>query len=389
MSRPPRLAERLLHFFLPNDDRDEILGDLAETYTLRRERSLLSSTAWYWAQVFMLPAWILGAALGSFRFEAAEIKRAIRGLLSSPGFTLVAVLSLGLGVGVTTAISGALQALLFEKLPVERPEELSLVYHTWPEDWEGGQYGSSSSADPRDGANVHSNVSYPAFELAQRAMAGSAELAGYAFLREISVVAGDGPAMAAGGMLVSGNYVSTLRLGMALGRPLTEGDNVPGARSAVLSHSYWQRSFSGDPDIVGREVRLNGRPFEIVGVAKEGYIGLSPRGFFGPSDVIVPLPENELFLNLRPREGETTLTATLIHWVRLIARTPEGTETEPLRQALSSTLQNHMVEVGGIAEAVSDDLDIRMLEGSAGSTRCGRTRRVLSGSSASLSSSCC
>jgi len=284
MIRPPRLAERILHAALPRDERLEVLGDLAEAHAARAQEGRLGANLWYWAQVLMVPVWLTGLALGSTRVEAGDVRRTFRGLARSPGFTLVAVLSLGLGIGATTAISGALKALLFDTLPVDRPEELSLVYHSWPDEWDGGQYGSGNATDPRDGEQVASNVSYPAFRLAQK-VAAPVELAGYAFIREMSVVIGDAPALAAGGMMVSGNYFSTLRLGMALGRPLTEDDDVLGGRNAVLSHSYWLRAFGGDPDVVGREVLLNGDPFRIVGVAQEDYVGLSPGGFFGPSEV--------------------------------------------------------------------------------------------------------
>jgi predicted permease len=366
MSRPPRIAERLLHALLPLHERDEVLGDLAEAHGLRAARSPLAANVWYWAQVLMIPIWILGSAMGSTRFDVAEVRRTVRGLVQSPGFALVAVLSLGLGIGATTAISGALQALLFVTLPVGNPEEVSLLYHTWPEEWEGGQYGSSNAMDPGDGATVFSNISYPAYQLAREAVGESIELAGYAFIREMSVVRGDAPAMAASGMLVSGNYFSTLRLGVALGRPLTEADNIPEPRSAVLSHSYWLRAFGGDPRIVDSEVLLNGRPFTIVGVAEEGYVGLSPGGFFGPSEVILPLTANDLFITLRPRDGETTMTAKLIHWIRLVARTPAGSNVEPIREVMNATLRGHLIEVGVVEAGVAADFDMRFLEGKRG-----------------------
>jgi predicted permease len=365
MSRPPRLAEGLLRALLPADDREEILGDLAEAHELRRRESALAADAWYWAQMLLVPAWLFGAALRGLEVAPAEMKRTVRSLVGSPGFALVAVLSLGLGIGATTSISGALHALLFLELPVERPDELSLIYHTWPDNWEGGQYGSSSHEDEA-GEYVYSNISYPAFELAQREAEGWMDLAGYAFIREMSVVPGDGPALAAGGMMVSGSYFSTLRLGMALGRPLTEGDNVPGANSAVLSHSFWLRAFGGDPEIVGRSVQLNGRSFTVVGVAQEGYIGLSPGGFFGPSDVMVPLAASDLFVTLRPPEGETAMTAPLIHWVRLVARVPTDTRPGPLQKSFGSALRSYMVEAGVVAEADADDFEMRFLEGRRG-----------------------
>ena len=366
MIRPPRSAEKLLAALLPIDDRDEILGDLAESFVLRASRAPIRARVWYWMQVLMVPAWLLGSALASVRVEPAEFRRTLRGLVQQPAFTLVAVLSLGMGIGATTAISGALHALLFVTLPVENPQELSLVYHTWPEQWEGGQYGSSQTVDHTDGSTAFSNVSYPVFE-AVRAEAGTAiDLAGFAFVREMSVVLGDAPAIAAGGMLVSGNYFSTLKLPMAMGRPLTEGDSDPTVRSAVLSHSYWLRAFGGDPDIVGRDMMLNGRPFRVVGVAARGYVGLSPGGFFGPSDVIIPMQWVSEFIGISSRDGGTPLTRDDVHWVRLIARTPARTNVEPVRVALSSTAQTEMIEGGIIQPDARGDVDFRFLEGRRG-----------------------
>jgi len=366
MIRPPHIAERLLSTLLPMDDRDEVLGDLAESYALRASRNRLGARIWYWAQVLMVPAWLLGSGLTASRFEPAELRRTVRSLLRQPAFTIVAVLSLGLGIGATTAISGALHALLFVTLPVENPEELSLVYHGWPEEWEGSQYGSNQTTDPTDGRRVFSNVSYPVFAALQAEAGDAIDLAGYAFIREMSVVLGDTPALAAGGMLVSANYFSTLRLSMAVGRPLGEGDSDPAVRSAVLSHSYWMRGFGGDPEIVGREMLLNGRPFQIVGVASKGYVGLSPGGFFGPSDVIVPMQWVSDFIGIPSRDGGTPQTRADVHWVRLISRTPDTTTLEPVRMALSTTAQTEMVEGGIIQADVRSDVDLRFLDGRRG-----------------------
>jgi predicted permease len=364
--RPPRIAERLLSLLLPIDDSDEILGDLAESYGVRADRSPFQANVWYWAQVLMVPAWLLGSGLTALKVEPAELKRTLRGLVRQPGFAIVAVLSLGLGIGATTAISGALHSLLFITLPVENPEELSLVYHTWPEEWEGGQYASSQTTDHADGKLVFSNVSYPVFEAVQAEAGDAIDLAGFAFVREMSVVLGDAPALAAGGMLVSGNYFSTLKLSMAVGRPLTEGDSDPGVRSAVLSHSYWLRAFGGDPGIVGREMMLNGRPFQIIGVSAKGYVGLSPGGFFGRSDVIVPMQWVSEFIGITSRDGGAPRERADVHWVRLISRSQASTSLEPLRMALSATAQSEMVAAGIIQADVRSDMEFRFMEGRRG-----------------------
>lgn len=367
MNRPPRLAESILSALLPRSERDEVVGDLSEAYRRRSVTSGPAATFWYWRQVVLVPGWFLASAVGSVRFDAAEFRRTLRALTRAPGFTIVAVLSLGLGVGATTAIAGALYSLLFVSLPVDRPDELTMVYHTWPERWQGSQYGSSSSEDPRDGARVASNISWPAFETLNRTVEDDVGLSAYAFVREMSVVSGDGPAVAAGGMLVSGDYFRTLRLETEMGRTLNEADDrVGSAPVVVLSHSFWSRAFGADPSALGTTVLLNGEPFEIVGVAEEGYVGLSPGGFFGPSDLILPITWHDTFLSMGLRDGETLRTAAQTHWVRLIARVPRGLDADVVSRGWTATLAEHMVEAGVIAEADAGDMQIRFLEGKRG-----------------------
>lgn len=367
MRRPPRFAELLLGRLLPRADREEVLGDLAESYRRRAARAPWAATPWYWLQVVLVPAWLWGAGVTRMRIDVPEVRRTVRSLAKSPGFTVVAVLSLGLGIGATTAISGAVRALLLVTLPVEGPDEMSLVYHTWPEEWERSQYGSSSAVDPEDGSQVASNISWPAYEVLKASVGPEVGLSAYSFVREMSVVFGDAPARVAGGMLVSGDYFTTLKLGMHLGRPLNPADDRPGARPvAVLAHHHWTRAFGADPAVVGETVHLNGEAFEIVGVARKGYVGLSPGGFFGPGDFIVPITNHNTFLNMRVREGETLRTAALIHWVRLIARIPADVDRVALSRAWSSVLAAHMAEAGVIAAGDVADMQIRPMEGRRG-----------------------
>lgn len=367
MIRPPRLPETLLSALLPRDDRDEILGDLSEEFARRRSEAPVRAVLWYWLQIVLIPGWLLGAGARSLRMDAADVKRSIRGLVRTPAFTLVAVLSLGLGIGATAAIAGAIQALLLVSLPVEAPEELSLVYHSWPDEWEGGQYGSGSTEDPLGGRQLHSNISWPAWEALRAGTPPEVSVAAYTFVRELSVVRRDAPALAAGGMLVSGGYFETLSLGMHLGRPLTPVDEADGAAPVVvLSHDFWQRAFGGDASILGTTLRLNGRDFEVVGVSARGYVGLSPGGFFGPSDVIVPVSHHPTFLSIGVSAGQTLETDPLRHWLRPIARVPGHVARPDLAARWTNLLQGEMVAGGVIAEGDADDMRVRLLDGSRG-----------------------
>jgi predicted permease len=196
-----------------------------------------------------------------------DIRYGARQLRKNPGFTGVAVLTLALGIGANSVIFSLVHALLLHPLPVERPEQLAAVYTS---DFSGTQYGTSSYPD------------YVDFRDRNQVFSGTVAYMPTAFSLNI-----DGATERAFGEIVSGNYFSTLGVAPALGRGfLPEEDRTPGERAvAVISHKLWQNRFGGDPDILGRAIKLNGHPFTIVGVAPEKHSGLI-RGI--ASDLWVP-----------------------------------------------------------------------------------------------------
>lgn len=376
MKGPPRAAEALLGAVLPSSDRDEILGDLSEAYSRRATRSIFGARLWYWGQAVTLPFWIRGSIVRP-TFHRTEVRQVLRGLLSSPAFTAVAVVSLGLGIGATAAIGGALDALLLRTLPVDDPHAVGLVYHSWPERWEGGQYGSNSTTDPTDGSRLVSNVSYPAWQLLRGSTSEPTRLAAFAIIRELAVQGEVGPPLAVGGMLVSEEYFATLGLRPALGRVIGEGDAQPGADPvAVVSHGLWQRALGGDPDIVGRSIRLNGTSHRIIGVTPKDYVGLSPGGFGTPVDVTLPLSSAGDFLGINTADDRPLTTSALTHWIRILTRIPPGVDGAALERAWTEALRGHLVEVGVIAAADRGDVAMRVLDGSRGldSLRAGTQR---------------
>lgn len=368
MRRPPAVAEALLGALIRRERRDEILGDLAEVYARRCERgSTVLADLWYWSQLVAVPSWLLASAVRTMDLDGGDLRRTIRGFRRHPGFALIAVVSLAVGIGATSAIIGTLRALLFTELPVERPDELALVYHTRPGAWQGAQYGSSATTDPADGVQLHSNYSYPAYESIGAAADRVVELAAFAFLRELSAVAGDRPAVAAAAMLVSGGYFRTLRLRTVLGRPLgDEDDQLGGERVVVLSHEFWNRVYSADPAAIGSGLLVNGERYEVVGVAEPNYVGLSPGGFFPPSDLTIPLAAHDHLLTYgRPQGGSWRTTPTL-HWLRLIARVPASVQPDRIREALSSAFAGAVVDGAVVSEADAAAIDVRLVPGARG-----------------------
>ena len=196
-----------------------------------------------------------------------DLRYAVRLLLKAPAFTAVAALSLGLGIGGNTAIFGVVNALFFMPLPVADPESVVAVYTS---DFSGPRYGNSSHPDfldLRDEPGLFDSLAAYSFE----PLALMTE-------REPSRVWSE---------LVSGDYFSTLGVGMALGRGLGLPDDAENAApAAVLGHGLWKRRFGGDESFLGRSLTLSGTVFTVVGVAPEGFTGMR-RGV--AAEVWVPL----------------------------------------------------------------------------------------------------
>jgi macrolide transport system ATP-binding/permease protein len=192
-----------------------------------------------------------------FESLARDIRYTGRWLRRSPGFSLVAVLSLGLGIGFNTAIFALVDALLLRPLPVGEPARLVDLYTSGAD---GDAYSTSSVPD-LDDFRQHTEV----FE-------GIA-----AFSPMFSAVSRDDRARLVLGEVVSGNYFTLLGVHARLGRTLLPEDDVPGAsRAAVVSSSYWQRELGADPTAIGRTLRIRGQSFTIVGVLDPSFAGMVP-----------------------------------------------------------------------------------------------------------------
>jgi len=188
---------------------------------------------------------------------------AIRTLWASPMFTLTAVLSLAIGIGSTAVIFGLADTYLIRPWPgIADPDRLVEV-------------GRIDMAGPGpDTGDGFSTFSYPNY---QDYVARQSVFQSFAASRIGDAVGlGDGTrASRVSGAYVTSNYFSTLGTPIALGRDFVPDDlqlAVP-ASVAIISHRLWRSQFGGDPDVIGREVQLNGRPFRIIGVAAAGFNG--------------------------------------------------------------------------------------------------------------------
>jgi predicted permease len=186
-----------------------------------------------------------------------DLRYTLRRLRQTPGFTFLAVASLGIGLGAVTTIYSLVNAFLLRPLPL--PEPGRLVY----------AYESST-----DGSGFHSFSYLQYRDLARR----TRSLSGLAAFDVAPLsVKTTGEAQIALGLVVSGNYFETLGARPALGRFfVSEEDATPGTHPvAVVSHAFWRRQLGGDSSAVGRVIQVNSRAFTIVGVAPASFTGVS------------------------------------------------------------------------------------------------------------------
>jgi len=223
-----------------------------------------------------------------------EVRFALRQLVRRPGLTLAAVASLALGIGANTAIFSLSHSLLFRPLEVTEPQRLASVFTSQAG---GPQYGNTSYPDYLD------------YRERNQAFSGMA-----AHTTAPMALAATGQPEIVWGQLVSGNYFSLLGVEAALGRSfLPEEDEAFGAHAvAVLSHAAWQDRFGGDPQVLGRTIRINDYPFTVVGVA--------PPGFFG----LFSLPEVEVWAPLAMAQQALPYTPNIQSrvdpWLQLVGR---------------------------------------------------------------------
>ncbi len=186
-----------------------------------------------------------------------DMRYAARALSRSPGFALVAVLTLALGIGANTAIFSVVKALILRDMPgVEQPEELVAVYTS---DFSSGLYGSSSFPDY---SNYHNQASR------------FSGLAAYSFPMDATLRASGEPERVTT-MLVTANYFDVLGVHASAGRMFSADLQPDGPTPAVISSALWRQRFGSDPGMVGSEISLNGQPLTIVGVASEDFRGTS------------------------------------------------------------------------------------------------------------------
>ena len=221
----------------------------------------------------------------------SDLRYALRTLLKNPGFTIVAVLTLALGIGANTAMFAVVNAVLLKPLPFADAERLMLVHLRVP--------------DGETGAHREMVWSYPKYRTfldVQQAFENTALFAG----RDLSL-SGDTSPERVRGEVVTDRYPGILGITPILGRAFTGAEaHRPGESAVVMiGHALWTRRYGADPAIVGRTIQINSAPYTVVGVLPPGFKGLG-----GNAEAWVPFAVYE----------PTFMTQRYAHGYYLVAR---------------------------------------------------------------------
>jgi predicted permease len=259
----------------------------------------------------------------------ADLQLAARSLVRAPLFSLVAVVSIALGIGANTAVFTLLDQVALRPLPIRDPGAIVQIHARGQESY-GGTMGDGSE------------LSWPMLRDFQARAKGFDGIVGRV-LTQLHVGQA-GVSERTDGELVSGNYFQVLGVEPAIGRLLTPADDdTPGGHPlAVLGYDYWRRRFNGRADILGQVVQVNGHPFTVIGVAARGFYGLE---LGTPADVFVPL-------TMQPQLGPAwlKLDGRRFRWVQVYARLAPGMTPERAQAGLqplfSAIVQQEAQETG-------------------------------------------
>jgi predicted permease len=268
-----------------------------------------------------------------------DLKHAFRLLAKSPGFSAIAILTLGLGIGANTAIFSLIDAVLLKQLPVKDPQQLLLF--TWDADrkWPPN-FGQT-------GNDAHYSFSYPAFDEFRRENQVLSSVFAWVplgFTPQNTTVTVKAQPTLANGMMVTGDYFSGLGVTPLLGRAITEQDEARGApRVAVISYGYWTRQFGRDPRIVGRNVTMNGLPFTIVGVAPAAFYGVEPGDQPDLWMAFDDLPQLRPWSS-KPAGGDSVYTARNWICLNIMGRLKPGVTQAQAQAALDVLFRQFLTE---------------------------------------------
>ncbi|HZD31401.1 MAG TPA: ABC transporter permease, partial [Candidatus Angelobacter sp.] len=245
-----------------------------------------------------------------------EVRLGLRQMRKSPAFTLVAVITLALGIGANTAVFTLLDQALLRSLPVSHPEQLVRLH------WTGDAPGHFNSY----GGDDNDYFSYPMYrDLRNKNQVLEALIANDQ--QNVAVRWNNQPDMA-GCELISGNYFDALGITPALGRLIVPSDEAMNSNLVVvLSFNYWKTHFASDPTVINRTLFINTQPFTIVGVAPPRFHSIVAGAL---EDIFVPVTAKGI---ITPRWQD--LEDHHSHWLTLSGRLKPGISRQQAEQGMA------------------------------------------------------
>jgi len=236
---------------------------------------------------------------------SADVRYGLRQLRLNPMFTLVAVLSLALGIGANTAIFQLINAIRLRSLPVANPQELAYLDYA-PHSRRGGWWSTRSA--------TFTYANWESIRRHQEAFSDVIAWSAYSFN-----LAAEGKARYAEGLFVSGDFFRVLGARAVVGRVFTAADDRSGCGSpgAVIGYSFWQSEFAEDPAITSRTVRLDGHVFPIIGVTAPEFFGVEIGHRF---EVAVPVCSDPMFW----QPGKGRIPSRTAWWLSIMGRLKPG-----------------------------------------------------------------
>lgn len=264
-----------------------------------------------------------------------DVRYALRQLSKSPGYTAVAILTLGLGIGLNSAIFTLFDALTLRPLPISDPERVVNVYQR-----------------VQDQPGSYRPFSYPEYLALRQSNAVFSGLVAYSWIPAEVATPGRSGADAgeeSHGLLVTANYFPVLGGRAALGRTfLPDEDEAHGAQPVmVLSHGFWEGHFSSDGSIVGKTVKLNGVLMTVIGVASADFVGTEPQtpDFWAP-----------MMMQPQLMPGDSRLGDGRSFWLDLIARLKPGVSHAQAQTGIDALINQVAPDYLGTGHKVSVDL---------------------------------
>ena len=251
--------------------------------------------------------------VGLFDGCLSELRAGLRGLLHSPGFTAISVLTLAFGIGASTGIFALVNALLLRQLPIQRPDQIIQI-----------------TKSARTGSLE--DLSIPVLEDLRNRETGLSSIFAWWGPGIMNVEAGSESSRSLV-WAVTGNCYSQLGVQPLLGRFLDDADvKLHGGNSepvAVIGYRFWQRYYGGETAVIGKSVLVEGTPFTVIGVARQGFTGLA---ITSEPDVTIPLTAKALITG----ESQEKLYSSTSEWLSVGGRIREGQRVDQVRSQLES-----------------------------------------------------